>query len=164
MVPHSRLSHKGKIIKKENIHYYLAFVDQLQSKAFQEYPLVDLGTGGQIDTIEFAYQIGFNGFVGIDVDRQIDPQYSPPKEMEDFEILGIQMEMLHFLENLPDNSCNISLFGIDTFVMPINTDRNAIKKEIQRVVPKDGIIFVSSINILDLDDSFIYDSSFKRMC
>ncbi|MCA9356152.1 hypothetical protein KC852_01360 [Candidatus Nomurabacteria bacterium] len=106
---------------------------------YEKYNLVDLGSNGDPFIIRFAKEMKIPGLVCVDIWEQFEPESE--KFLGDLPMLGIQMDMLAFLENLPNKCTNISMFAIDIAIICDKSYRNEMYHHLSRVVPDDGVVF-----------------------
>ena len=127
-----------------------AKIDELQFEQYKKYPLIDIGTNGKSRISIFAQNIEVPGVIAVDIARQIDEgRFKELKETAEyknkqFPVVGLKIDMLDLLRQIPDGTCNVSFFSIDSFVVQSNEYRKDMITELLRVVPKDGLIISES--------------------
>lgn len=109
--------------------------------------LIDLG-GGQSSMQDFAADYGASTYVCVDRYGQtrespVDPLH-PEQESDPTENLheiAVKADMLDFISRLKDRSANLTINGVDLFIIGNRDYHEALARELVRVVGDEGIIF-----------------------
>lgn len=153
---------------KTKMSYVDNFIEGYESKfgkEYQEYPLIDLGTDGNPYISILAQSLGVKGLISIDIANQISKESLtalkdyPEYLNKDFPVVGLKIDMLEFIKQLPDNSCNISMFSIDSFIIKSDLYAIELTNHIKRVVPNEGIVvsFASLLDVREDEFSHLFD-------
>ncbi|MEZ6209179.1 MAG: hypothetical protein R3B64_01225 [Candidatus Paceibacterota bacterium] len=140
------------VIHHYNANIEFSFVKDMQ--ACEKYNLIDLGSDGNTFIIKFAQNLNLPGLVCVDICKQFSP--GTKNLTGDLPVLGIKMDMLAFLENLPNKCANISMFAIDTAIAYDKEYRKEMYYHLNRVVPDDGVVF-------SVDSIIEYHSGFESV-
>ena len=155
----TRVINNSGMMKHEKIDEYVVnrfdqFAGKLFSENYKKYPLVDLGTNGEAYISILAQNIGVPGVVATDVENQITQdslnslKESDKYENKNFPVLGLKIDMLELLKQLPNNSCNVSMFAIDGIIIASEKYENELFEQLYRVVPEEGVV-ISRNSVLD---------------
>jgi hypothetical protein len=129
-------------------------IKKLDNDSYKKYPLVDLGTNGEIEISIFAQKIGVVGVLAVDIANQIEIddlnniKKSERYKNKKFPVLGLNIDMLELLQQLPDNSCNVSLFSINEDIIKSKEYKKELMNQLYRIVPEDGIV-INVVSIMD---------------
>jgi len=108
--------------------------------------LIDLGSGLNPTLLELALELECC-YIHIDKFRlQSNRNLNPKKAIYQYkegwtEILDVQADMLDFLSRMKSNSANITINGIDSYIIPNKNYHEALAREILRVIKPEGIVF-----------------------
>lgn len=130
---------EGQIQKK--------IVELSSNDKYKKYPLIDLGTNGRAEIAIIAQRVGVPGVIACDIENQIEQnslnKCKESKEYKDknYPLLSLNIDMLELLQQLPPNSCNVSMFAINKNIIQSQEYQKKLLDELFRVVPEDGIVF-----------------------
>lgn len=135
--------------------------------SYKKYPLVDLGSNGRAEIALIAQRVGVPGVIASDIENQMkEESLEECKKHKDYKdknypVLNLNIDMLELLQQLPPNSCNISLFAINEDIIHSKEYQEKLLAELFRVVPEDGIVF-GNYNIMSRVSQQI-DSKWKDL-
>lgn len=158
----------------DNFKMKMGFVDTCISgyekqfgQGYKKYPIVDLGSGGNPFIAILGQKLGLKGLVAVDVGRQIESdelkkaKNSAEYIDKNFPLVGFKIDMLEFVKQLPDNSCNVSMFSIDSYIIKSDLYALELMKQIKRINPDEGFV-ISFHSKLDVDKGD-YSSMFDQV-